>query len=90
MCVQSTKKKCKYNLKVIYCLRQFLLVANGNHTNRVQSCAKFDAHAHYHYQVVNNNRYYLGLLTVAMATIVVGCTSVLRSMVIAIFYLLQT
>ena len=32
MCVKSTMVEghvqCKYNLKVIYCLRQFLLVAN--------------------------------------------------------------
>ena len=32
---------------------------------------KFHAHTHYHCQVINNNRYYLRLLTVAMATIVV-------------------
>ena len=36
---------------------------------------------------MNNNRYYLGLLTVAMATIVVDFTGVLRSKVTGIFVL---
>ena len=36
---------------------------------------------------MNNNRYYLGLLTVAMATIVVDSTGVLRSKVTGIFVL---
>ena len=31
-----------------------------------------DAHIHYHCQVINNNRYYPGLVTVVMATIEVG------------------
>ena len=29
---------------------------HGNCTNWVQSCAKFDAHTHYHFQVINTNR----------------------------------
>ena len=78
MCVQSAMVEGTcimqiYNLKVIYCLRQFLLVANcyhGNCTNLVQHCTKFDAHTHYHCQVINRNRYYPRLLIVAMATIV--------------------
>ena len=43
------------------------------------SCAKFDAHTHYHCQAINNNRYFLGLLTVSMATIVIDPTQVQRS-----------
>ena len=37
-----------------------LLFANsyhGNHTNFVQNCTKFDAHTHYHCQVIDSNRY---------------------------------
>ena len=90
MCMQCTmiKGTCimqVYNLKVIYCLRQFLLVANlcyhGNLTNCVQRRTKFDAHTHYHCQAINSNRYYLQLLTVAMATIAVYYTRVQGSMV---------
>ena len=32
---------------------------------------QFGAHAGYHCRVINNNRYYVGLLAVAMATVVV-------------------
>ena len=31
--------------------------------------AKFDAHKHHHCQEIHNNKYYMGLLLVAMATI---------------------
>ena len=51
------------------------MVANmyhGNCTNRVQSCAKFDAHTHYLCYIINSNRYYPWLFTVSMATIVVS------------------
>ena len=47
---------------------------HGNHTSWVRGCAKFDAHTHYHCQVINNNRNYPKLLTVARATIVVDST----------------
>ena len=50
------------------------IIFHGNRTNRVRCCAKFDAHTHYHCQVIKNNRYYLGLLIFAMATIVVDST----------------
>ena len=31
--------------------------------------AKFDAHTHHHCQEIHNNKYYMGILLVAMATI---------------------
>ena len=65
MCVQNTMVEGTcimqiYNLKVIYCLRQFLLFANsyhGNRSNFVQNLTKFDAHTHYHCQVIDSNKY---------------------------------
>ena len=30
---------------------------HGNRTNWVQSCAKCDAHTHYHCQVIHSNKY---------------------------------
>ena len=58
-----------------------------------QPCAKFDAHTQYHCQVINNNRYYLRSLPVAMATIVVDSASPKvyghRYISTAILYLLQ-
>ena len=41
------------------------------HGNRTKGniCAKFDAHTHHHCQEIHNNKYYMGLLLVAMATI---------------------
>ena len=41
---------------------------NGNHT-KGQICAKFDVPTHHHCQEIHNNKYYMGLLLVAMATI---------------------
>ena len=32
-------------------------------------CAKFDAHTYHHCQEIHNNKYFMGLLLVAMATI---------------------
>ena len=56
-------------------LMQFLLVANNITMATVpiwyKVVAKCDAHTHYFCQVINSNRYYPRLLTVAMATIVV-------------------
>ena len=46
----------------------------GNCTNGVRSCAKFDAHTHYHCQGINRNRHYLQLVTFAMAIIVLYYT----------------
>ena len=37
--------------------------------------AQFDAHTHHHFQEIHNNKYYMGLLLVAMATIEVDCVS---------------
>ena len=42
---------------------------HGNCANPVVSCAKFDAHTHHHCQEIHNNKYYRGLLLVAMGTI---------------------
>ena len=60
---------------IFYLLRTFLTVAmvtllcyHGNHT-KGKICAKFDAHTHHHCQEIHNNKYYMGLLLVAMATI---------------------
>ena len=55
-----------------------LIVANIVITNLVRSCEKFDAHTHYHCQVININRYYQGFLIVAMAIILVDSTEVVR------------
>ena len=38
-------------------------------------CAKFDAHTHHHCQEIHNNKYYMGILLVAMATIEVDSVS---------------
>ena len=61
MCVQSTVVEGTYIMqKMIYCLRQSLHnVTMATLTNRVQSCAKFDAHTHYYCQVITSNTYYL-------------------------------
>ena len=40
----------------------------GNHT-KAKICAKFDAHTHHPCQEIHNNKYYMGLILVAMATI---------------------
>ena len=60
---------------ILCLLRTFLTVAmvtllcyHGNHT-KGKICAKFDAHKHHHCQEIHNNKYYMGLLFVAMATI---------------------
>ena len=61
---------------IFYLLRTFLMVAmvtllycyRGNRT-KGKICAKFDAHTHHHCQEIHNNKYYMGLLLVAMATI---------------------
>ena len=60
---------------IFYLLRTFLTVAmvtllcyHGNHT-KGNICAAFDAHTHHHCQEIHNNKYYMGLLLVAMATI---------------------
>ena len=62
----------KYNLKLFYCLRLFLLVATTMATVLIgyKVVQKFNVHTHYHCQVINSNSYYLAFLTVAMATIV--------------------
>ena len=60
---------------IFYLLQTFLTVAmvivlkcyHGNHT-KGKICAKFDAHTHHHCQDLHNNKYYMGLLLVAMAT----------------------
>ena len=41
---------------------------HGKHT-KVKICAKFDAHTYHHCQEIHINKYSLGLLLVAMATI---------------------
>ena len=61
---------------IFYLLRTFLTVAmvtllscyHGNHT-KGKICARFDAHKHHPCQEIHNNKYYMGLLLVAMATI---------------------
>ena len=60
---------------IFYLLQTFLTVAmvtlkcyHGNHT-KDKICVKFDAHTHHHCQEIHNNKYYRGLLLVAMATI---------------------
>ena len=61
---------------IFYLLRTFSTVAmvtllycyHGNRT-KGKICAKFDAHTHHHCQEIHNNKYYMGLLLVAMATI---------------------
>ena len=61
---------------IFYLLRTFLTVAmvtlllcyHGNHT-KGNICAKFDAHKHHPCQEIHNNKYYMGLLLFAMATI---------------------
>ena len=52
-CIMQIQPKCDLLPEAI-----FTGCYHGNHTNRVQSCAKFNAHAHYHCQVINNNKYY--------------------------------
>ena len=70
---------CTFDLlseAIFYLLRTFLTVAmvtllycyHGNRT-KGKICAKFDAHTHHHCQEIHNNKYYMGLLLVAMATI---------------------
>ena len=64
------------SVAIFYLLRTFLMVAmvtllycyHGNHT-KGKICAKFDAYAHHPCQEIHNNKYYIGLLLVAMATI---------------------
>ena len=61
---------------IFYLLRTFLTVAmvtvlycyHGNRT-KGKICAKFDTHTHHHCQEIHNNKYYMGLLLVSMATI---------------------
>ena len=59
---------------IFYLLRTFLTMVtllycyHGNHT-KGKICAKFDAHTHHHCQEIHNNKYCMGLLLVAMATI---------------------
>ena len=79
MCVQNTKVEGTCIMKIQSkgdLLPEAILLTcyHGNRTNRVQICTKFDAHTHSHCQVINNNRYYPQLLTVAMATVVVYYT----------------
>ena len=71
MCVQSTMVEGTIIVQIlIYCLRPFLLLANIMCINQVRSCAKLMLkQTIYHCQVIKSNRYYLGLLIVAMATI---------------------
>ena len=57
-----------------YLLRTFLTVAMVTLLPRQnfyqgKIFAKFDAHKHHHCQEMHNNKYYMGLLLVAMATI---------------------
>ena len=61
---------------IFYLFRTFLMVAMATllycyHGNRTKGkiCAKFDAITHHHCQEIHNNKYYMGLLLVAMATI---------------------
>ena len=68
MCVQSTMVEGTCIMKIqpkgdllpeaiiFYCL--LTKYYHGNCTNRVPSCAEFDAHAHYLCQVLNSNMYY--------------------------------
>ena len=53
-------------------------------------CAKFDAHTYHHCQEIHNNKYYMGILLVAMATIEVDSVRVPRSMVIGVVLLYST
>ena len=60
---------------IFYLLRTILTVAmvtllcyHGNNTKN-KICAKFDAHTYHHCQEIHNNKYFMGLLLVAMATI---------------------
>ena len=69
---------CTFDLlseAIFYLLQTFLTVAmvtllyyHGNHT-KGKICERFDAHKHHHCQETHNNKYYMGLLLVAMATI---------------------
>ena len=43
--------------------------SHGNRANPVVSCAKFEAHTNYHFQVIRVQVYLRALLSVAMATI---------------------
>ena len=54
-------------------LPEAIIIGCNRTTTQAHGCAKFDAHTHYHCQVINNNRYY-PVLTVAMATILVDST----------------
>ena len=80
---------------IFYLLRTFLTVAmvtlcyHGNHTKGNLS-AKFDAHTHDHCQEIHNNKYYMGLLLVAMATIEVDSVRAPRPMVIGVVLLYIT
>ena len=66
-----------------------LLIYHGNLT-KGNIYAKFDAHTHDHCQEIHNNKYYMGLLLVVMATIEVDSVQVPRSMVIGVVLLYIT